>query len=149
MPAGVRGCARPGCPSAAAATLAFDYATRSVWLRPLDSERSPGCYELCTAHADRTRQPHGWSLHDERVLRRLSDADDAAALPHGPPVARGHAQTVAALAAALRDPPGRPVASPERSVAQVATPPARSSGGGSLDHSGGAHALRPPRRPQD
>lgn len=158
--AAVRGCARPGCPASASATLAFDYAARAVWLRPLETERSPGRYELCPAHADRTRQPHGWTLYDERALRRLSEAaDTAAAVAHDPPVTMGHAQTVAALAAALREPPARLVASAGRAVADVATQPQpdrrlrswSTAGPGERlpDHHGGGHATGSPPRPPD
>jgi hypothetical protein len=62
----MRGCARPGCPSVAEATLTFRYRAREVALGPLSAVAAPEAYDLCAAHADRTRPPYGWSFADGR-----------------------------------------------------------------------------------
>lgn len=61
----VRRCARPGCSSTAAATLAYDYRSREVWLADL-GESTPATHDLCATHADRLRAPRGWNRHDLR-----------------------------------------------------------------------------------
>lgn len=90
-----RPCARPGCPAPATATLTFRYTSREAWIGSLSHERLPETYDLCGAHADRTRPPHGWQLMD----RRPADPDDIG------PEGFGGEKTVALLAAALRDGP--------------------------------------------
>lgn len=85
-----RSCSRPGCDTPAAATLVFSYAERVARLVDLLDELEPQVYDLCPAHADRTRPPVGWELTDTRppasdAPRRLEDAE-----------------TVEVLAAALR-----------------------------------------------
>lgn len=62
-------CARPDCAQPAAATLEYGYADQRVWMLALGSEREPNRYDLCTAHAQRLRVPHGWELVDERTAR--------------------------------------------------------------------------------
>lgn len=64
---------------------------------PLLPDGGPETYDLCGDHADRTRPPHGWMLHDERPDEVPVDAPDSAEL--------GSPQTVAVLAAALRGEP--------------------------------------------
>lgn len=97
-----RGCERPGCASAAAATLRIDYASREVRLCDLTPHPPDGGHDLCTPHADRTRPPHGWGFADERTSR---PADE---------VAEGRDAVVAVLAAALgRDRPGAGNAVPD------------------------------------
>ena len=59
-------CARPGCGRPAACTLTYDYAERTVWLRPLAPERGGPASDLCATHADRLRAPRGWALDDRR-----------------------------------------------------------------------------------
>lgn len=85
-----RTCSRPGCDTPAAATLVFSYAERVARLVDLVDELDPQVYDLCPAHADRTRPPVGWELTDTRppasdAPRRLEDEE-----------------TVEVLAAALR-----------------------------------------------
>ena len=85
-----RGCSRPGCGTPAAATLVFSYQERVARLVDLMEVGEPQAYDLCPAHADRTRPPLGWELADTRpppsdAPRRLEDPE-----------------TVEVLAAALR-----------------------------------------------
>lgn len=49
----------------AAATLAYDYPGREVWLMDLD-EATSATHDLCRPHADRMRVPRGWERHDLR-----------------------------------------------------------------------------------
>lgn len=86
-----RPCARPGCPSPSRATLTFSYEKREAWLGPLREDRPPHAYDLCGAHADRTRPPRGWGFVDQRP------ADPA----HVDTDELGGERTVAVLAAAL------------------------------------------------
>ena len=85
-----RTCSRPGCETPAAATLVFSYREQVARLVDLLEQGEPQAYDLCAAHADRTRPPIGWELSDTRPPpsdspRRLDDDE-----------------TVAVLAAALR-----------------------------------------------
>lgn len=85
-----RTCCRPGCETPAAATLVFSYKEQVARLVDLLEQNEPQAYDLCPAHADRTRPPVGWELSDTRPppsdgSRRLDDDE-----------------TVAVLAAALR-----------------------------------------------
>ncbi|MFO7779759.1 MAG: DUF3499 family protein [Nitriliruptoraceae bacterium] len=96
-----RACARPACPAPAVATLSFSYAERRVDLSLLLEQPEPQTYDLCTAHAARTRPPHGWQLRDRRPEdTRLPDARPSV------PADLGGDRTVAVLAAALRAVPG-------------------------------------------
>ena len=96
-----RACARPACPAPAVATLSFSYAERRVELSALVDRPQPQTYDLCTAHAARTRPPHGWQLRDRRPEdTRLPDARPSV------PADLGGDRTVAVLAAALRAVPG-------------------------------------------
>jgi hypothetical protein len=96
-----RACARPACPAPAVATLSFSYAERRVELAALGDRPEPQTYDLCTAHAARTRPPHGWQLRDRRPEdTRLPDARPSV------PADLGGDRTVAVLAAALRAVPG-------------------------------------------
>lgn len=65
----VRLCARPDCGAAAAATLTYRYADRTVWLDDLASTAAPAAHDLCAAHADGLRVPRGWTLEDRRNRR--------------------------------------------------------------------------------
>lgn len=105
--AAARPCSRPGCPTPASATLRFSYGTREAWLGGLSEDRQPEAYDLCGAHADRTRPPHGWDLVDERP------ADAAPERAGGPPADLGGERTVAVLAAALRAVPSEPEPQPQ------------------------------------
>jgi len=62
-----RSCARPACGGPAAATLAYDYAGRAVWLESLSPEPHPMTHDLCDRHADRLSVPNGWRLEDRRL----------------------------------------------------------------------------------
>lgn len=100
-----RSCARPGCPGTARATLRFGYGTRQVVLGPLAVAATPHSYDLCTAHAERTSPPRGWSLADRRG--RDASAPDAGgpSPPSGPdqPADRAPAEAAAHGAPAERD----------------------------------------------
>lgn len=61
-----RHCARPACGAPAVATLAYDYASRTVWLGPLADAAHPSTHDLCAGHADRLSVPLGWDLDDRR-----------------------------------------------------------------------------------
>ena len=60
-------CARPGCGGPAAATLLYQYSTRSVWIENLDEEPDLNTYDLCSRHAERIVVPVGWVLEDRRT----------------------------------------------------------------------------------
>lgn len=95
--AATRRCSRPGCPAPATATLTFDYGQQHAALVALVPDGGPETYDLCGDHADRTRPPYGWSLHDDRPEDLPVDTPDSVEL--------GSPQTVAVLAAALRGEP--------------------------------------------
>ncbi|MDQ3306161.1 MAG: DUF3499 family protein [Actinomycetota bacterium] len=59
-------CARPGCDEVAAATMTYDYGTRSTWVDELDVDASPAGYDLCETHAERLGVPSGWTRTDRR-----------------------------------------------------------------------------------
>lgn len=59
-------CQRSDCSEPATATLTYDYGRQSVWLRPIEADREPGAWPICTRHADHLRVPMGWMLHDNR-----------------------------------------------------------------------------------
>ncbi len=115
--AGMRRCSRPGCPSPAQATLSFSYETREARLDTLHDEERRENYDLCRAHADRTRPPHNWTLTD----RRPDDPD-----PTTPPTSDelGSERTVAVLAAALRSVPDPVVPAATVPPAPLEAPPA-------------------------
>jgi hypothetical protein len=73
-----RHCARPGCNSAATATLTYDYNARTAWLAHLASEGHPMAYDLCSEHADSLRVPVGWALQDRRSRVALVVPDSIA-----------------------------------------------------------------------
>ncbi len=75
--AAVRGCARPGCPSPAAATLRFSYTARKAVLSSLTPQAEPEAYDLCVHHADRSRPPRGWELLDGREVPPVATTDRA------------------------------------------------------------------------
>ena len=60
MMAPARPCSHSGCTKTAAAALAFDYASRRVWLHDLPNPPDPASYDLCADHSDRFRPPRGW-----------------------------------------------------------------------------------------
>jgi hypothetical protein len=115
-----RACVRPGCPAPARATLTFRYDSREAWLERLSSEPRPEAYDLCSAHAARTRPPHGWQLRDRRPRE-----EQVSEQPPVAPSQLGGEQTVALLAAALRSVPDAPSApSPSDVDRPEATPAA-------------------------
>jgi hypothetical protein len=60
-------CSRPGCATAASATMTYGYASRTVWLDDLAAEADPNAYDLCPSHADRLGVMVGWEKSDRRV----------------------------------------------------------------------------------
>ena len=61
-------CARPGCGLSAAATMTYDYASRTVWLdHPGDEPDPAAAWGLCVTHADTLRVPVGWAIDDRRT----------------------------------------------------------------------------------
>lgn len=62
---GTSHCARPSCGSASAATLTYDYASRTVWLDHL-GEGPEGSWGMCPTHAESLTVPVGWALSDRR-----------------------------------------------------------------------------------
>lgn len=73
----------------------MQYREQFAMLTDLTVEDTPERYDLCGAHADRTRPPRGWSLDDDR-----SEDGPVVPLHQGP---RSVDDTVAILAAALHD----------------------------------------------
>lgn len=63
-----RQCARPGCTDHAVSTLAYEYASRTVWLDLVAHESHPSTYDLCPRHANNLRVPLGWQLRDRRPV---------------------------------------------------------------------------------
>jgi hypothetical protein len=76
-------CSRPGCALPAAATLVFQYGTRTLWIEDL-GERDPHTIDLCTMHADRLNPPRGWTGED----RRRSAAEPQRVVPPAHPADR-------------------------------------------------------------
>ena len=78
-------CARPACPSRAAAWLAYDYEARCAWLddQPLPPEDNSHRWPLCERHADNLRVPRGWFCVDQRTTRGggRQDGQEAMLLP--------------------------------------------------------------------
>jgi hypothetical protein len=111
-----RPCARPGCSVPAVATLTFRYPTREAWIERLVDEPRHQSYDLCPAHAARTKPPHGWQLRDRRP-----EDERRVELPPAPPADLGGDRTVAVLAAALR-------AVPDAVSEDVARDPAAEAG---------------------
>lgn len=62
-----RQCSRPGCASAASATMTYDYSSSTAWLDDLAHEADPNQYDLCPAHAERLSVPQGWERIDRRA----------------------------------------------------------------------------------
>lgn len=67
----IRSCARPLCAVEAAATMTYDYAAQTVWIKNLDLEAHPMTHDLCVGHADKSSPPQGWDLKDERSERGI------------------------------------------------------------------------------
>jgi hypothetical protein len=62
-------CARTACADPADAMLAFQYASKSVWLDDLGPSE-PSEIDLCGRHADRFVPPLGWTVQDRRASSR-------------------------------------------------------------------------------
>ncbi|MBW3577520.1 MAG: DUF3499 domain-containing protein [Actinobacteria bacterium] len=128
--AAVRGCARPGCPTPAAATLRFSYGARKAVLSSLTPQAEPEAYDLCIHHADRSRPPRGWELLDGREVPPVATTDPAeGGAVGGARPALGGLRIVEVLAAALGrggDPTaalggdGDPAAAPGDEVSEAA-----------------------------
>lgn len=88
-------CARPGCGQPAAATLTFQYATRTVALDDL-REREPCTIDLCQRHADRLTAPKGWTGDDRRAQSQTTAAP-AIDLAEAPTVPRAVARSEPSL----------------------------------------------------
>jgi hypothetical protein len=65
-----RPCSRAGCPRPAAATLAYDYQSRRIWLHDLPEPPDPASYDLCAGHVERFNPPRGWEVEDHRAHMR-------------------------------------------------------------------------------
>jgi hypothetical protein len=64
----LRHCARPGCGAPAAATMTYEYGSRTVWLDNPGAEPDPAAaWGLCAPHADTLRVPMGWARDDRRT----------------------------------------------------------------------------------
>ena len=59
-------CSKSGCSAPAVCTLSFDYSSSTAWLSDLLPARTPGQYDLCSAHAERFSVPMGWERFDRR-----------------------------------------------------------------------------------
>jgi hypothetical protein len=73
-----RRCARPDCHDAATATLAYDYATATVWIGDLSDDTHPTTHDLCARHSDKLSVPRGWQLRDRRDVVPLPLFTDGA-----------------------------------------------------------------------
>lgn len=80
-------CARPACGRPAIATLTYDYATSTVWLRELTDHKEAHGSDLCQTHADRLRVPVGWALDDRRTPVPSYGSSPIAHLELRPPLA--------------------------------------------------------------
>lgn len=61
-----RVCSKVNCSRPAAASCAFSYSEKVVWLVDRLPELEPPYYDLCAEHADNLRVIHGWTLEDKR-----------------------------------------------------------------------------------
>lgn len=78
-----RRCSRNGCNARAVATLTFAYADSTAVVGPLATVAEPGCYDLCSAHAQSMSAPRGWEvirLTDASADPPAPDEDDLLAL---------------------------------------------------------------------
>jgi hypothetical protein len=76
----MRFCSKTACAGEAAASYAFSYEARVVWLAALTLDPHPAFYDLCEQHARTLRVPKGWEMED---LRSDGDGGDPA-LPEVP-----------------------------------------------------------------
>lgn len=63
-----RQCNRSACSDTSAATLGYDYGTRTAWIVDVVDVAHPATYDLCNRHADGLTIPMGWELHDQRRI---------------------------------------------------------------------------------
>ena len=77
-----RHCSKPGCSTAAVATLTYDYRDSTVVVGPLATVADPNSYDLCEEHAQNLTAPLGWQV--VRLATNFEPAppsgDDLAAL---------------------------------------------------------------------
>lgn len=87
---------RSACVARAETTLTFDYPNQVAALGPLAHDATPGTYDLCRQHAERTSAPRGWELirlpladeppaDDEDDLLALANAIREIGLRHDDP----------------------------------------------------------------
>ena len=57
-----RHCSKPGCSTAAVATLTYDYRDSTVVVGPLATVADPNSYDLCEEHAQNLTAPLGWQV---------------------------------------------------------------------------------------
>ena len=57
-----RHCSKPGCSTAAVATLTYDYKDSTVVVGPLSTVADPNSYDLCDEHAQHLTAPLGWQV---------------------------------------------------------------------------------------
>lgn len=57
-----RSCSRVGCRSVATMTLTYIYAESTAVVGPLATYSEPHAYDLCAAHGERLKVPHGWNV---------------------------------------------------------------------------------------
>ena len=57
-----RHCSKPGCSTAAVATLTYDYRDSTVVVGPLAIVADPNSYDLCDEHAQHLTAPLGWQV---------------------------------------------------------------------------------------
>ncbi len=79
----IRQCSRNGCRGRAVATLTYVYADSTAVLGPLALQATPGCYDLCAAHARNMSAPVGWEiirLAQPQAAPPEPDEDDLLAL---------------------------------------------------------------------
>ncbi|MGH2718276.1 MAG: DUF3499 family protein [Actinomycetota bacterium] len=72
----LRPCSHSGCMRPAAATLAYDYKSRRVWLHDLPEPPDPASYDLCADHVERFRPPRGWQVEDHRASAQPSIGEE-------------------------------------------------------------------------
>ena len=112
-----RHCSKPGCSTAAVATLTYDYRDSTVVVGPLATVADPNSYDLCEEHAQNLTAPLGWQV--VRLATNFEPAppsgDDLAALVDAVRRVAQEAQAEPAPAHTARRPQAGPFG-PARSV---------------------------------
>ena len=118
-----RHCSKPGCSTAAVATLTYDYRDSTVVVGPLATVADPNSYDLCEEHAQNLTAPLGWQV--VRLATNFEPAppsgDDLAALVDAVRRVAQEAQAEPTPAPGARRPqtgpfgPARSVGSPDTS----------------------------------